>query len=624
MPVFTAQIALEYFRRAISATRRDVHHMKICGYARVRHGLWTESSVTASNPLVTCLSQAQTVILVAPSVHVSAPIRDPQTTSGASRRFSPTSTLVTRSPCVEMLSRPGDCDRSSAKDVGIPISSPAHSSAPSALVAFDSQSAFPRPRSLPIELYRNILCFMDDLADVPTWDPGLDLHRMLFVSRRWREQAEKYIYTYVRVPMGRILHFFETLSNRPDLAYQVRELYFYGVGLRPPVDGDIECITQGLRSLVRLRDLTIWSHYIDFMREELYTLYEPKDTHILRGPFPFKLYRFATDILWSEDERDFIQAQEELRILRLSGPRKYDGDSWTMPASALPRLRCLYALPGVLKDFECKPHLTHMHLAFWGHPAQEEAYGADEVCKAAQDTLQLLTVSRNGCAPDIPCLSPGSMLQRLIPCNSLRYLGFYDEWNYWTPRDRANILRVVTENFPVLSIFAISSYHSLPELRAGWDSSDWGDYLTDSDFDEKGVDRMRDYATDLLWAHESLRVFIVAGVNRSLPVMAFVKLPDTDEALLVELPEPQRCAADCHEFIDPLSPFWFVDHDGALPNRFRNFEGDATDWIPGDYDHFLRHRSAFGAETVPHAGEEEIREWRAVQTATFNEDDTPS
>lgn len=286
---------------------------------------------------------------------------------------------------------------------------------------------FWRSLDFPAEIIYMIIEAADDDPDLPTYDSELDLHRFLYVSRKWRAQAERYIYTYVHVTDGQILLFWRTIFDRPDLAIYVKEFHLGGGIAEDIGDGDVDMMVNGLMMLGNLRDLNLWTSQGG---SDLNKIITGTSTFILRNPFPFKLFRLCTDLEWSEDLRDFLIAQPDIRILHLSVARDFTA-SYKLPPTALPKLRCFYACPGILRDFASVPPITHAHIAFHNHDASEEALGAEEVCRLGA-SLKVLGFARNNWMPDLAYLSPGALLRAVAAsCTNLVILSTYDLWYDW-------------------------------------------------------------------------------------------------------------------------------------------------------------------------------------------------
>ncbi|KZV61355.1 hypothetical protein PENSPDRAFT_759492 [Peniophora sp. CONT] len=480
--------------------------------------------------------------------------------------------------------------------------------------------AFWRSLDFPAEIIYMIIEAADDDPDLPTYDSELDLHRFLFVNRKWRAQAERYIYMYVHVTEGLILLFWRTIFDRPDLATYVKELHFGGGIAEDVGECHLDMIVNGLMMLEHLKDLSLWTGKGG---SELNHILSSTSTFILRNPFPFKLFRFCTDFEWSEDLRDFLIKQSDIRILYLSVTQDFTA-SYELPAGSLPQLRCIQASPGILKDFVSVPPITHAYMAFYNHDALEEAFGAKEVGRLG-GSLKVLGFARNNWMDDLAYLSPGALLRAVAAsCTNLVILSTYDLWHDWSPRDHSAVLRVVTENFPQLRLFIWGSRHEPTGSIGTWEAEEGDGFNTEADDDDEALEKIQLFAWEFFTRHctGTLEFVVNAGFNRTPPATIFVKDPAGGLPYMEGSLRPARSNKFAFEFHDPEAPMDYICGEYPNPDRFDRSVG----WRP-EYSHFLRHTILFpGSSPADYIDRSFItcppvpRTWGKVGTADYDDD----
>jgi len=279
---------------------------------------------------------------------------------------------------------------------------------------------------------------MDD-DNSPPWFVGL--HNLLYVSRAWRWEAERYLYTYVVVPDGKILFFCRTVLSRPDLAKRVRYLKTACNHVDEPTLGDIDYLAAGLQAMPNIRDLTLLTcgDLAPF-----FPIYNQDTDHWILSSCSFQLYSLHAGFVWNRDLANFVASQPQLRRLILAAPKE-DKINTPIPGLVLPNCRCLSAYPFTLPNFAVVPPVTHYGLVLGDHDASDEAQGAAEIGLLGE-TLKVVTVVRmEGNTPgmvDRPCLAPAQILARFA--DKTPHVVFLGIWDY---HDFVRIVHFLHDSF---------------------------------------------------------------------------------------------------------------------------------------------------------------------------------
>ncbi|KAI0030075.1 hypothetical protein K488DRAFT_88122 [Vararia minispora EC-137] len=416
----------------------------------------------------------------------------------------------------------------------------------------DIRNSFP----LPLELYRHVVCFMDDTS-CTTWSVGL--HALTYISRAWRSEAERYLYTHIDVPPGNILLLCRTLLARPDLAHRVRKLRFFANLLRPLCEGDLDMLSRTLWSVPNLRDLQMYG--LDDDKYGTFSILHDESIFSMLRESRFKLYRFSADLDWCPAMVNFLESQPELRWLDLRGPRSfYHYPGCALPKTALPKCKCMTVEPLILNSFERPPPITHLTLNLCLIPARLEAEAAEQIGMLG-DTLRVVTVNRINTLRSEPCLAPARLLARFAERTPhLSFLGIWDLHLDFSPRDNRDILNVVSKNFPELRVFVWAPPQNLDELKDHFNPSDYDSgWSTDPDDVEGTPEKLQRYASAMFSSHPTLQWFVAGGMRENWvferpPLGAIGNLPRP----YGPLPNPTRAFDFAGSFIDPEKPMDYI------------------------------------------------------------------
>lgn len=194
------------------------------------------------------------------------------------------------------------------------------------------------PQLLPSELRQRILDFAYNDWRGTTWGDRtrswkyrLKVTRILFVSRTWRVEGERFLYKHVAIPYRRILHFCRTLDSRPDLARFVKSLVAHADCGRVPHDGELNFFVRILRSLKNLSSLIIYPSVVGYAPDAVrdhcdgvhlpskpcYCLWREEDTWMLKDLGCSLKYLAVNDLCWNQDLIDVLAQHPKIAVLDL-------------------------------------------------------------------------------------------------------------------------------------------------------------------------------------------------------------------------------------------------------------------------------------------------------------------
>ena len=138
-------------------------------------------------------------------------------------------------------------------------------------------------------------------------------YSLTLVSRSFRLAVESHFYKYIAIPEKRLLFFCRTMLARPDLARRVQRLAFTNAMHREPEAADTDMITETMRQLINLKDLSITAsmHPQPSWPTDI-------DVRILHG-CSFRLERLACFFSWAEPLVQWLAGQPQLRTFEHAG-----------------------------------------------------------------------------------------------------------------------------------------------------------------------------------------------------------------------------------------------------------------------------------------------------------------
>lgn len=213
---------------------------------------------------------------------------------------------------------------------------------------------------LLVKLYRNIF----RMLHTP------DLKQLCLVSKTLRKEAESILYETCSVPDGMLDLFCRTLVEHPELRRHVRVLSCTMMGHRGIIerDHDLALISQGLKSLHNLRDLTISG---SFFPMAAWTI-SINDIDILRSA-TFKLKRLSCIFVYDDRLIDFLSSQPSIETFIHSWGADADSGPTTETPLKVKKLSCV---PHILQTMRVTPALSHLRLEFRYLTALQEHQGA--------------------------------------------------------------------------------------------------------------------------------------------------------------------------------------------------------------------------------------------------------
>ncbi|KAI0312913.1 hypothetical protein OF83DRAFT_1066428 [Amylostereum chailletii] len=402
-----------------------------------------------------------------------------------------------------------------------------------------------------------------------------DASVLISVSRDWRAEAERYMYSSVCVPNGNIL-FCRTIVDRPDLARRVRLLIFNWEGHRPQQPGDFDLVARALRSLVNLTSLSInrSNTCCEYGREDCLCVFHYNDVRILRN-VPFSLERFSATFCWNQELIEVLEEHPNIKEFSLNCFVEDDDLLPVIPDNLLQNCERLAFSSNVYARFPNPPKAKHVELSLVHLPPLCEAQAAASM-SLFRDSLTTLIINRSGQAGD-EYLAPYQILAQLAKGTpNLTILGIYDKVEY-TPRDNKRILDVVSENWPQLKVFIWAPNRDSDSPKLDWATSEWDGFSTDTDVATTSEEKTVRFAKAVLAAKPSLDLFIAQGWGRQVGMWERCKIGEGRETIARLMSSghyPLRNLPDYEiwRWVDDASPSEYFEYTGYPVYRFIEYE----------------------------------------------------
>lgn len=284
---------------------------------------------------------------------------------------------------------------------------------------------------LLVKLYRNIFRMLS----------APDLKQLCLVSRTLRKEAESILYETCSVPDGMLDLFCRTVIEHPELRRHVRVLSCTTMGHRGTIerDHDLALISQGLKSLHNLRDLTISGSFFPL---SAWTV-SVNDIHILRGA-TFKLQRLSCLFVYDDGLLGLLSSQPSIEtFIHLWGA---DADSGPSIETSL-NVKKLSCVPHILQTLRITPALSHLRLEFRYLTALQEHQGARCIRQFGHNLVSLCILRYAHPDEYLPMARIVASFAPYTP--NLKFLSLFDEY--------IDHVRVDTSNTLALWLMILSS-----------------------------------------------------------------------------------------------------------------------------------------------------------------------
>ncbi|KAI0311797.1 hypothetical protein OF83DRAFT_1177229 [Amylostereum chailletii] len=350
---------------------------------------------------------------------------------------------------------------------------------------------------LPVELYRPILEAM--FTNTVFYEHTL--HFLLYTSRAWRAEAERIIYTNVKVPENSLMLFARTIIERPDLGRYVRSLDFYRRLPHAPTPEDFALFDAMLHSLPNLKEIA--PHWNPSDNASIPRLVEKENAKLFTSR-PFHLERVMVHNHWNQETVEFLITQPEICEFQILACDKPVPDPDDVPHSVLRKCVMLVTAPGITPSFKVLPpvRFLQVYVNDWG-TLEERVQEAMEIGLFGE-TLTSLAVAQQFIRDGY--LSMATILEGFAAkCPKLTILGLFDCADF-SNRDNARIRQLVSDNFPNLRTFVWGPLAAgiMMNDEDGWLSEEVSGDSMNSDDDKSATVKIEHYAVALMKAKPSL------------------------------------------------------------------------------------------------------------------------